>query len=367
MITSLRLQNFKLFKDQSFEFKNLNLLTGLNGMGKSTAIQALLLLREAKFDRILLTEGLNLQNNKLFSVGQIKDLRYEFAEKPYHITINLGLDNKINSFRYDADEEGKEEEINSIALINKVINTNDIEKEPLFSKDNFVYLQADRTVPKYGEYYSKGIELKNKFGNEGQFAINFYHTNKTTFLVDKNLCLNETQTLETQVKMWLNYISPEINLSTKPIGNELLLEYSFGISATKFQPINVGFGITYCLPIIIALLSAKPNDLLIIENPESHLHPKGQSKLAELMCLAAQNGVQIFCETHSDHIFYGTRVAIKEGKVEPEKVKTYYFDRSKTEYNSVVHCININKKGRIIGDMPDGFFDQYEINLDKLL
>jgi predicted ATPase len=362
MITSLRLKNFKLFKDQSFEFKNLNLFTGLNGMGKSTAIQALLLLREAKFDRILST-GLNLQNNKLFSVGKIKDLRYEFAEKPFTITIDLGLDNQHNSFVYDAD---KEEATNSMTLISNVINTNDIEKKPLFSENNFVYLEADRYVPKYNVYYPTGAGLKNKFGNKGEFSIDFYHRNNE-FLVNENLCLNETRTFIAQVKAWLNYISPEIKLSIKPMDNELLLEYSFGISATKFQPINVGFGITYCLPIIIALLSAQPNDLLIIENPESHLHPKGQSKLAELMCLAAQNGLQIFCETHSDHIFYGTCVALKEQKITPENLKTFYFDRIKNNTSSIVHTIQTNKRGRIVGDAPDGFFDQYVINLDKLL
>jgi predicted ATPase len=363
MITSLRLQNFKLFKDQSFEFKNLNLLTGLNGMGKSTAIQALLLLREAKFDRILLTEGLNLKENKLFNVGKIEDLRYEFAERPYKISIDLGLNNQKNTFIYDGEKSKRKFFID--LKDKQIADENNMEKESLFDEENFVYLQADRIIPK--DSYPIGTGQKNKFGNQGEYSIDFYHQNKNTFLVDKHLCLGESSTLAAQVKLWLCYVSPEIKIYTTPNDNSIHLDYTFHNSNKHFDPINVGFGITYCLPIIIALLSAKPNDLLIIENPESHLHPKGQSKLAELMCLAAQNGVQIFCETHSDHIFYGTRVAIKEGKVEPEKVKTYYFDRSKTEYNSVVHCININKKGRIIGDMPDGFFDQYEINLDKLL
>ncbi len=370
MITSLRLKNFKLFKDQTFEFKNLNLLTGLNGMGKSTAIQALLLLREAKFADILY-KSLRLSGNELFNVGQIKDLRYEFAEKPFTIDIDLGINNQINSFVYDA-ENSKKTNIhsNSINLETKNITTENITEHNLFSEDNFVYLQADRIIP--ADSYPTGRGLKNKFGNRGEYSLNFYHANQTNFLVDKNLCLSEVRTLAAQVQAWLSYVSPEIKVHTQIVNNSIHLDYSFHNSNKHFTPSNVGFGITYCLPIIISLLSAQAGDLLIIENPESHLHPKGQSKLAELMCLAAQNGVQIFCETHSDHIIDGTLVSVyehykdKTKGISHENVNISFFRRKENESVSEVVPVEISETGRFKQPKQKDFFDQIGIDVSRL-
>src|SRR5690606_42119683 len=84
------------------------------------------------------------------------------------------------------------------------------------------------------------------------------------------------------------------------------------VRTNRFKAENAGFGITYTLPLVTALLSSKPGALLIIENPESHIHPKGQAKLVELIALVAQNDVQIIIETHSDRVVNGIRVGIKE-------------------------------------------------------
>jgi len=74
-----------------------------------------------------------------------------------------------------------------------------------------------------------------------------------------------------------------------------------------------GFGLSYTLPVITALLVGTliPNSLVIIENPEAHLHPRGQTEIARLIALCAQVGTQIIIETHSDHLFDGIRIAAK--------------------------------------------------------
>jgi len=114
------------------------------------------------------------------------------------------------------------------------------------------------------------------------------------------------------------------------------------------------------------LLKAKPNDLVIIENPESHLHPAGQSKVAELCAIASANGVQIIVETHSDHFLNGIRVATKKGLLTPKQSKVYYFRKEKDELETKIDEINIDKKGGI-DSYPKGFFDQFDEDLDKLI
>jgi predicted ATPase len=133
---------------------------------------------------------------------------------------------------------------------------------------------------------------------------------------------------------------------------------------------NVGYGISYTLPVIVALLSAKPGALIIIENPEAHLHPAGQSELAKLITKVANNGVQVVVETHSDHIISGIQLACKAHTKDESKgisnndVAMYYFSPSANR------SLNI-KRVRILGTgmldfQPKGFFDQAETDMFNL-
>ena len=119
---------------------------------------------------------------------------------------------------------------------------------------------------------------------------------------------------------------------------------------------------------ITAILSAKKGDLIIIENPESHLHPQGQAKLGELIARAANDGVQLIIESHSDHLFNGIRVAIKNKLVQVDDVSIFYFVRDE---KSGVHITSIEQpiiesNGRI-SHRPTGFFDEYSKQLDELI
>ena len=137
---------------------------------------------------------------------------------------------------------------------------------------------------------------------------------------------------------------------------------------TEFRPTNVGFGITYTLPIIVAVLSAAAGDILIIENPESHIHPRGQSKLGQLFAIAAENGVQIIIETHSDHIINGIRLATKTKYIQPENVIGYYFHRTemKKEHASEIIPLKIDENGKM-NKFPEGFLDEWNKALMKLV
>ena len=103
----------------------------------------------------------------------------------------------------------------------------------------------------------------------------------------------------------------------------------------------------------------------LIENPETHIHPHGQSRLAMLMAKAAQAGVQIFVESHSDHILNGIRVAAKRQWIEAEKVKINYFSRSDKEITTILP-LKLYQNGRI-DKWPKGFFDEWDNMLDELI
>ena len=111
-------------------------------------------------------------------------------------------------------------------------------------------------------------------------------------------------------------------------------------------------------------LLAPPGSLCLIENPEAHLHPRGQTRLAELAVRASLAGVQVIAETHSDHFIDGVRIAVRDGLIKPDDVAIHYFERARGK--TVVSSPQVDADGRL-SSWPVGFFDQHEENLARLL
>ena len=100
-----------------------------------------------------------------------------------------------------------------------------------------------------------------------------------------------------------------------------------GIRSEWTRAPNAGFGISYALPIVVAALRAAAGGLLLVENPEAHLHPAGQSRIGGFLARVAADGVQVFVETHSDHVLNGIRVAVADGSAAllPEQAAIHFF------------------------------------------
>lgn len=364
MVNKIIINNFKAFRKLEITTRNLNLFTGLNGMGKSTILQALMLLRQSaknNFESLILKDTIDL--------GTFRDIFCESASGDRVLSFQLNWDNesKLIVQRNYEKQLSEEKEIKGKPL------DIDFKKQALFGEKTFMYLSAHRIKPQ-DTYDTNSSMVKNgQLGNEGQYAPHYFHLNKNEDISIKELAFDEDETvfsLEQQVNRWLNVISPKIRVHTESKDGKLIqLTYSYKTktaNTSNFSPKNAGFGLTYVFSVLVAILSAKKSDIIIIENPESHIHPKGQTELARLMALAAKNGVQIFCETHSDHIVYGTRIAIKEKDISKEEVSIYYIDRDDNEHFSNAYPISIDDYGRIERDVRD-FFNQFESNLNRLM
>ena len=135
------------------------------------------------------------------------------------------------------------------------------------------------------------------------------------------------------------------------------------------RPVNVGSGISYLISIIILCLGAESDSVIIIENPEIHLHPKAQSKLCEFLYFVSQSGRQLFIETHSDHIFNGLRVGVANGSMNQEDISVNFFAMNE-QYETQCNPIIFKEYGKIVGtngDMDrDDLFDQFEIDLNRM-
>src|SRR6185312_11410482 len=169
-------------------------------------------------------------------------------------------------------------------------------------------------------------------------------------------------------------LSPGVRISADELvgTDDVVLRYNYvgraGVneSSRLIRPANVGFGLTYSLPIVVACLSAEAGTLLLLENPEAHLHPQGQAALGELMVRAASEGVQILVETHSDHVLNGIRLSVKRRLISEEKIVIHYFSRDVATGFVSSESPAILANGRL-SNWPVGFFDQWDIAVDELV
>lgn len=125
----------------------------------------------------------------------------------------------------------------------------------------------------------------------------------------------------------------------------------------------MGFGLTQVFPIIVAALSAKAGDILLVENPEVHLHPAGQALMGQFLSQVAGAGIQVIVETHSDHILNGVRRAVKSEGLPPNQVAIHFFRPRTLEGGAQVISPQIDKTGNL-DTWPDGFFDQFDKDMD---
>jgi hypothetical protein len=119
---------------------------------------------------------------------------------------------------------------------------------------------------------------------------------------------------------------------------------------------DVGLGVSQTLPVLVSLLVARPGQLVYIEQPEIHLHPRAQFALAKVVADAANRGVRAVIETHSSLFLLGVQALVAEGELAPEKVKLNWFSRSEKTGATTVRSADLDEAGRF-GDWPEDFAD----------
>lgn len=386
MISEIGLINFKCFGRQKIRLAPLTLLTGLNGMGKSSVIQSLLVIRQS-YDDGLLGEGRLATAGSLVDLGSPQDVLYENAKSEnIAITLKSFEDNRRLVLRMSVSGEGNsvradKYEVRNIDAFASVISSEifgrfldmTVHERSRSLIAEFQYLQAERNGPR--KYLPTKPDHKGKFslGANGQYVLHFL----SVFGQALNIAESDPRWMEAdgnrlidQVTAWLDKISPGVNLSVETVSEADLVVggFSFGeegsLRSRPFRATNVGFGISYVLPVLVALLAAPSGGIVILENPEAHLHPAGQAKLGELCARAAAAGVQVIIESHSDHLMDGLRIAVREDILSSEDLLFHYFRREAGVARVITPDVSSDGK---LSEWPEGFFDQHRKNAVRLL
>jgi predicted ATPase len=362
MLHRLRLWNFKSFGKADVELRQVTLLAGLNAAGKSSLVQALLLIRQ-NYLQSPRPRALEL-NGDLVRLGTAKEVLFEYAETD-RIRIDLEFSDATSASWLLA-VEGESE---VLEVLEGPQDHPDLQHSPLGGE--FRYLTAERWGPRVAFPLSEYMVRRGDIGTHGEYSVHYLvkwgdepaKNQRASHPVARSPSLGH------QVEAWLGELCPGVRLNYRAIrpADITTIGYAFtkslDVISSYYRATNVGFGVSYSLPIVVAILSAMPGDIVAIENPEAHLHPRGQTQLGRLIALI-QPGAQVLVETHSDHVLNGLRIAVRERLISPEQVRLHYVERK--DGASQTKSPKIDVEGRL-DYWPDGFFDEYEKTLAALL
>lgn len=369
MLTRLDLQTFKCFELLRLPLGDLTLLSGTNASGKSSALQALVLLhqtmREHEWSTRLMLNGEaiklgtvldvvdQLHGRKSLEIGVIDDeLTYSWAFTGDRAELSMAVDRVM----VGQEENEQPESLRHLLPTNIVTSlTNRIK--------NLTYITAERIGPR--EVYAlEDRQVASVVGPAGEHAVSVLHWGRDEPILDELVMPDVINKRLHQVEARMRMFFPGCGLEVQQVSKVNAVTLGLRTSdATDFhRPIHVGFGLTQVLPIVIAALSAAKEDILLIENPEVHLHPAGQALMGQFLAEVASAGVQVIVETHSDHVLNGIRRFVKSGRIQPEHVAIHFFRPSSSDMAQVVSP-QIDATGNI-DTWPDGFFDQFDKDMN---
>lgn len=338
MIETIHIKGLKCFDDVNVKFGRLNILAGINSIGKSTIIQAILALVQSGNDNGKPFQG------EYINIGKVSELRNKYIGSD---TISIVVNEDYGLIAYG----DKNFEI-----------TGEFPEDEL----NVRYISADRIGVR--ETYEQNVKERDEIGTKCEYAYDYLAKHDIDSWQDNQMVFDSSSklTFGGQVNYWLEKILG-YTVYAEEIERTTLIRVSFGKSdvGNGISPINVGTGVSYIAEVIIAALSCKEGDVLIIENPEIHLHPSAQTEFVMFLTFLAQCGIQTIVETHSDHIFNGVRKSVHEDFIDKEEVSIYFFQRKDNGCTEPV-LIELNDEGNVL-NQKDGLFDQIKKDLDVIL
>ncbi|MDD9802362.1 MAG: DUF3696 domain-containing protein [Deltaproteobacteria bacterium] len=375
ILRSLDLSNLKCFSALRVGLSPLTLFTGFNAAGKSTALHSL----------ILLTQGLRLDpssehlplNGPLIRLGSPEDV---FLDDSNKAKISVADAEEEISWHFDMQNAFQVERVmhrtpsGESREWDKMLWKPDGAVAPnslIDSIRDVIFLGAARGGTP--EVYPSPDAVKNvvnaDVGNEGQFAPWWYAQMADEEIDEARLHPDETvPSLRQQLDAYFGELfPPNAGADAGEIQRTSLVRIGFytGMPRVDRRPANIGYGLTYAFPILVALLLARREQVVIIESPEANLHPRAQSKMGGILARFAAAGVQVLVESHSDHVLNGIRMAVKKQVIPHSDVAIHFFGGVDSEGNHGVISPSVDSKGTV-DNWPEGFFDQGESDLAVL-
>ncbi len=371
-ITQFGIKNFKCFQDTTIPMAPLTVLAGGNSVGKSSTIQAMLLAKividkasnNGQNARWLIDQKIPINGPYLLSLGNSTAALSKFADSN-KISFNFYTNKGNLTIKLSGDDEKPQpdllfEEYSYTNEYSSLLNTSILK--------SFHYLHAERVGPRVS--YDIVSQSYPNCGPQGEYTAQILHNGRELEVNEKKSCFvveglekkhDKNLKLRHQANRWMDFVIPGIEIDSI-VYNDINKGRNL---FSGFSPYNVGFGISFVLPVIVSGLIADPGALLIVENPEAHLHPFGQSRIGRFLATIAASGIQVIVETHSEHVINGIRIATLDGTISHQEVLVNFFSKNIDKAINIKEII-INEFGDL-NAYPKGFFDQEQRDMAEII
>ncbi len=419
MLTQIELRHFKCFELLKLPLAPLTLLAGANASGKSTVLQAIGLLHQSV--NVSPWESRLLLNGPVLRLGRAADVIDQVhGRRSCSITIldsfvkrpagrpdlrivreksragrsgsaptleELARDIEARraargtaSYSWDFEGEPADRSLRLACLRYEDEVTSrsvgpdgegpvllSLEEDPGFRDrlERLHYLTAERLGPR-DSYRLRDSEEDFAIGPAGENAAALLEAGGSDKVLP-GLVLGDappTRFRQIEARMASFFPGCVLDVQQLPAAGVVMLGIRTSDDTEFHRPVHTGFGLTQVLPIVIAALSAGHDALLLIENPEVHLHPSGQARMGHFLAEVAAAGVQVLVESHSDHVLNGIRRAVKAGILAPDRAALHFFS-PRSEDAPQVQTPTMDAEGGL-DFWPGGFFDQFDKDLSAL-
>lgn len=346
MLKQLNITNLKSIEKAELKLASLTLLIGANSVGKSTALQALMLLIKNSHP----ANGYSMEE----MLRYLDDFTVIRNKKTNARNVYLEvIDNEksFNTLEILADE------IRSNSELSYKFEWANNAEEPELLYLNANRIGAQELVP----------TSSRKVGARGELLFSHFEKIKGCSLPDNLAKFEGSKTIAYQLSQWLSFITDsKLELVTEQIGDHVKVSFNVKDIVANVSPFNLGVGVSYVAKVLIICLMAKKGDLVLIENPEVQLHPKSQALLGVFLSFIARNGIQLIVETHCEHLINKIRVEVSEENIDAEDVVIHYKASTEDPFQTLYLDVNghfVDKEENRLC-FPKGFFDA---SLDALL
>jgi predicted ATPase len=413
-IAKISVRGYKsIYQEQAIDIAPLTLLAGANSSGKSSMMQPLLLLKqtlEARYNTVpLLLDGSHVKftsTAQLFSQlgsqkgldefsmgiemedGEAVNIVYKTSSQD-ELYVDKTIFHRPNTPTYEISAGMSHEQI--LAILPNELKAREKEgsqwviersgclldivlrcqgNRPILSLDSLTFpvrLLQERHIDRM-------IHLPGLRGNPERHypTTAIYNTNQVVGTFENYVArlirdwqINQETAQLKQLGQALEKLGLTWKVEAKPVdANRVELRVGRLVDEQRESDLvsiaDVGFGVSQTLPVIVALLVAKPGQIVYIEQPEIHLHPRAQINMAQLLADAANRGVKVVAETHSSLLLRGIQTLVTQGQLAPERVKLHWFTRDQNGA-TVVDTAALDENGAFGEEWPEDFG---EVELD---
>ncbi len=233
------------------------------------------------------------------------------------------------------------------------------------------YLGPLREEPQFIMLTSPTSSTGN-IGSKGEFtaAVLYNHlgghqllvpvpNNKNKFSESKKITVERVGLIEA-IKAWSAYLGLVKDISIEDLAalGLTIKVMPHGVGSALSLP-SVGVGVSQLLPVLVLCLLSEPGSVILLEQPELHLHPALQQRLADFFIAMSRSGRQLIVETHSEYIISRLRRRIAEDADDElmKLVKVIFAERDRETGETQYRDLDLTPYGDI-EEWPKGFFDQ---------